>query len=611
MDISSLIGPSSGGSDEAKASPQTFTPGPLQRAQSIPESPVPMQMSRRQTVSSLLNDDESDYLQSRIGAERDRSIDLGRADQSPAPLPRSGSLPMESTTSPLVHSRSQSLQSPTEARIELETNPNGQQPIEPSPVFRSTQARTHETTEHTSQFIKQIELIKPLSPLSTANHEIGRRDSLPPPPRRSSVISEEGSSSVHSRRESRDSTDIHVGHLPPKPGRRRSSGVSNSSSHSSHEPVLPSSLPPPPKTQSISSPVLRRNSRSKSNGELKPPSTTQHIGETPVSAQKVPTTAKPKRYETPPIWAQSYRMLKKMPRIFTRNPNYRNGNQGQTSHIPTTSQIASTSGLPVSLTDVLPFEELTRKVTEWLFATLHQLGDDRKYAEVEIKLGRIMQKENDSRLSMPVITETVVRPDYARNLTYFVPSVSDRQFDGAVHFLDSLAKESKANPGKPTDIRADPSKHTTDVTYNIIDNVDNVRVTLNEDDEVLERIIKRRVDNLDVHSPGDLLDFRVTVSLEIPQSESEYNMLKLSKNGQRVKNRLSYRHRAFQADLTLVTNNQKVATRELELEMNQELLLKYYHGLERGDKDASIEFEELVRFLIDNARLILRKVSRP
>lgn len=609
MDISSLIGPSSGGSDEAKASAPTFTPDPLQRAQSNSESPVPMQMSRRQTVSSLLNEDESDYLQSRICAERDRSIDLGRADQSPVPLPPTGSLPRESTTSPLLHSRSQSIHSPTEA-IEFQRRLNGQPPIQPSPVLRSTQTRTHEFADNTSQFIKQVEPVKPLSPLSTAHHEIGRRDSLPHPPRRSSPISEEGNRSIHSRRESRDSTDIHVGQLPPKPGRRRSSGLSNSSSQSSHEPVLPSSLPPPRKSQSFSSPGLPRNPRSKSNGELKPPSTAEHIDETPSTLPKVPAIVKPKRYETPPIWAQSYRMLNKMPRILTRNPNYRNGNQGQISHIPKTSQIASTSGLPVSLTDVLPFEELTRKVTEWLFATLHQLGEDRKYAEVEIKLGRIIQKENDLRLSMPVITETVVRPDYARNLTYFVSSISDRQFDGAAHFLDSLAKGSKANPGKPTDIRADPPSHTKDVIYNILDNVDNVRVTLSEEDEILERIIKRRVDNLDVYSPGDLLDFRVTVSLEIPQSEAEYNMLKLSKNGQRVKNRLSFRHRAFQADLTLVTKEKNVASRELELEMNQELLLKYYHGLERGDKDASIEFEELVRFLIDNARLLLRKVSR-
>ena len=44
------------------------------------------------------------------------------------------------------------------------------------------------------------------------------------------------------------------------------------------------------------------------------------------------------------------------------------------------------------LRGILPFNDLTRKITTWLYVTLVNLEEDKKHVEVEIKLGKIYDK---------------------------------------------------------------------------------------------------------------------------------------------------------------------------------------------------------------------------
>lgn len=84
-----------------------------------------------------------------------------------------------------------------------------------------------------------------------------------------------------------------------------------------------------------------------------------------------------------------------------------------------------------------------------------------------------------------------------------------------------------------------------------------VRVTTDQKTgEVLAKIIKCRVADIDVYSPRTTVDWRVSVNLEM-EYEGDYRSLPIADaarggRGERNKDRMSYRHLAYQIDLTQV-----------------------------------------------------------
>lgn len=84
-----------------------------------------------------------------------------------------------------------------------------------------------------------------------------------------------------------------------------------------------------------------------------------------------------------------------------------------------------------------------------------------------------------------------------------------------------------------------------------------VRVTTDQNTgEVLAKIIKCRVADIDVYSPRTTVDWRVSVNLEM-EYEGDYRSLPIvdaarGGRGERNKDRMSYRHLAYQIDLTQV-----------------------------------------------------------
>lgn len=84
-----------------------------------------------------------------------------------------------------------------------------------------------------------------------------------------------------------------------------------------------------------------------------------------------------------------------------------------------------------------------------------------------------------------------------------------------------------------------------------------VRVTTDQrTGEVLAKIIKCRVADIDVYSPRTTVDWRVSVNLEM-EYEGDYHSLPVADaarggRGERNKDRMSYRHLAYQVDLTQV-----------------------------------------------------------
>lgn len=87
-----------------------------------------------------------------------------------------------------------------------------------------------------------------------------------------------------------------------------------------------------------------------------------------------------------------------------------------------------------------------------------------------------------------------------------------------------------------------------------------VRVTHDQKTgEQLAQIIKIRIADLDVYSPGTAFDWRVSVNLEMPYEGDLTGLTEVTEAGngnkasKRSKDRMTYRHLAYQIDLTQVT----------------------------------------------------------
>jgi len=79
-----------------------------------------------------------------------------------------------------------------------------------------------------------------------------------------------------------------------------------------------------------------------------------------------------------------------------------------------------------------------------------------------------------------------------------------------------------------------------------------VRVTTDHSGQVIRKIIKTRIADLNVYSPLTMFDWRVSVSMEMPFS-GDHEKLHPTSDGSRAKDRVSYRQAIYQVDLTQVT----------------------------------------------------------
>lgn len=88
-----------------------------------------------------------------------------------------------------------------------------------------------------------------------------------------------------------------------------------------------------------------------------------------------------------------------------------------------------------------------------------------------------------------------------------------------------------------------------------------VRVTVDQrTGEVLAKIVKCRIADMDVHSPRTSVDWRVSVNLEMSYDGDVSHLPMVDsrggRGGDRSKDRMSYRHLAYQIDLTQVAKSE-------------------------------------------------------
>lgn len=160
-----------------------------------------------------------------------------------------------------------------------------------------------------------------------------------------------------------------------------------------------------------------------------------------------------------------------------------------------------------------------------------------------------------------------------------------------------------------------------------------VRITTDiKTNQVVAKIIKCRIADIDVYNPRCMFDYRVSINLEIPWDGDMghlrlMNEAKGGRGGERQKDRLSYRHFAYQIDLTQVTYPEvrcacslisKVANippqskdrrpdHELEIEVSPDALRT---EIQLARQARPNRYEDLVRGFLDNVRYMSRQFLR-
>jgi len=160
-----------------------------------------------------------------------------------------------------------------------------------------------------------------------------------------------------------------------------------------------------------------------------------------------------------------------------------------------------------------------------------------------------------------------------------------------------------------------------------------VRVTHNKKTgEEIAKIVKVRVADLDVYSPRTRFDWRVSVNIEMNIEGSIKELVEPGdvgkKGADRSKDRMTYRHQAFQIDLTQVTGvdvsrvysscwrfplmanhafqvatNSTTKEHELEIEVASQEIRR--HGLLAANRQPN-GYEDMVKSFADNIRILVR-----
>ncbi|OTA57388.1 mRNA triphosphatase CET1 [Hypoxylon sp. EC38] len=144
--------------------------------------------------------------------------------------------------------------------------------------------------------------------------------------------------------------------------------------------------------------------------------------------------------------------------------------------------------------------------------------------------------------------------------------------------------------------------------------------------QVLAKIVKARIADLNIHFPHLPLDCRISINIEWdwdgPAEEIErFQNPNKERQPDRLKDRLSYKHGFYQIDLTQVTQGHPTSgsqapqphigaakEHELEIELEARPLIDHGRMLMRGEPS---RYEDLVDGLVNNVRLLARRCPQP
>lgn len=359
---------------------------------------------------------------------------------------------------------------------------------------------------------------------------------------------------------------------------------------------------PPPDHPKSSAPRLSIDSMMNEEGPkskekvVKKTSSIQLLLSNPDTPAKVskPQAKKPKRYTTIPVWARTWRPPHAANAMALEN-----------------SQTLYSDELDVLITRVVPYEDLTRKISQWLYSHLTALKntDERNIQniEFEVKFGRIWSKENDARIALPVSTETILT-DHIGYL--FKPGLEEPMFMHMAEFTRNTLSKNTLNKVSHFDMN--------DLFYRGVRSADNkpydLRISKDtETGRVLAKVEKRRIGDIFIYNPSDALDLRLTLSLEIPIPEVPRAVTREPPEMTRRKVRTSHTIPSCKCNIDLTKvftlSDKRVEDQsfEVEIEVDSGWLLDAFERTHRQGVQQT--YEDTVRVMMNNARILNRALA--
>ncbi|KAK9475823.1 CYTH-like domain-containing protein [Lipomyces japonicus] len=337
---------------------------------------------------------------------------------------------------------------------------------------------------------------------------------------------------------------------------------------------------------------------------------------------------KPKKYNTPPIfarkwtpnWREQYGLSNGKPhQASPGHSSFSNAEfddhahkREELSHDGSSARAANDSKLKyTTFTDVVPYEDLSRRVASWVFANIADLSPElQSQVEIEAKVGVIMMNQSRKRLVIPADSEVLLNMDMLAGTVTFESEVGELQHRAFQKFLESSVESSKK---WSTPIKFIKEK-TRDVYYKLPpapgkfvgpqgNRFDRLRVSIDTDtNKVTAKIVKTRIKDLMIHCPGSKFDYRISLNIEKPDSFEPTPSTKPIY--ERVKDRVSYLHGNSRVDLTQVGGTD-MKSHELEIELDIQDTLQNIAKIRRNERGN--DFEDGIRSFLDNVRILVRR----
>ncbi|KAK4508623.1 hypothetical protein PRZ48_002362 [Zasmidium cellare] len=280
----------------------------------------------------------------------------------------------------------------------------------------------------------------------------------------------------------------------------------------------------------------------------------------------------------------------------------------------------------------VPNPSFNRAVADWLYAQLKanaDIGTDPREGtiEIEAKIGTLID-DNGRRCELPVMNACVIHPNAARRFR-FESEMNEQEHKFMNMFLNDAIKESGA-PGREKMVyehlyevdsfralsKAGLAALPEAVHRRRPDRDLKLRTTNNQKTgEVKARIIKVKLgEDLHIFGAGDPYDIRISMNLEINMDRPDFDPGLMTEEPSetkrappnRQKNRMSYKHLAYQVDLTRIDLENMPHKYELELEVNANVLRDQIARLEQRQPHA---YTDVVDGFVSNM-LMLMKVNR-
>ncbi|KAI9243460.1 CYTH-like domain-containing protein [Sporodiniella umbellata] len=258
-------------------------------------------------------------------------------------------------------------------------------------------------------------------------------------------------------------------------------------------------------------------------------------------------------------------------------------------------------GREPSIFNIKPVDDVIKYIAE--FIGKHCNLDN---VEIEAKLGVFVDKATNKRLNIEAFTETVLPKSFDRSIRF----ESNMALEQHRHFNKMLNDMVNKTQNKEYRGERIQYKHTNEVDrfYSVPNSYSKWRVTTDASGKVVPNGIveKERVADLNIHSPNQPLDFRISVNIEHPRPKPNGDH-----SFERSKDRISYKHGGISFDLTQVkttNSNDPNLRHELELEIiNSKALAE--EKLKYNRKEPS-QYIQLVEVFVNNIRLLGRSALK-